>query len=313
MTKKMTRNAWLPNYWSRTLTSPWYINRRLSSLLFFFCLFGLALNSTLSFATVDSPVVQGLGGANRAGISREALFANPASVSLLTNAFGFFHYEIPKIPDFNAGGRAFSAGLYDSGDKSWKGGIGYSRTSRARILNNGQQGYIDRSEFRFATGHNIMGKIEGGLTGRWINNNNSANNPSHYPEGDLGILFPLFADMRGGITYENILNKEDEAPTTVGLGANYSLGYGFQLYADGYRLMSGTRTGERGWALAAELGLSSDFFARAGLFEEGYRGNKGWSIGGSWLGPRASFDYALKVAGKGPKERSHILGVTLSL
>jgi hypothetical protein len=99
----------------------------------------------------------------------------------------------------------------------------------------------------------------------------------------------------------------------MGVGANYSFGYGFILYADGYRLMSGTKTGERGWSLAAELGLSGSFFARAGMFEEAYRGNKGWSVGISWLGPRASVDYAMKIAGKGPLERSHIFGLTLAL
>jgi len=270
-----------------------------------------SLYCTQSFATVDSPVVQGLAGASRAGVPREAIFSNPASVSAINGTFAFLHYQIPQIADFNAGGRAFSAGVYDGGDKNWKGGFGYSRTAKAAIQNN-SQGYIDRRELRFATGHAITESIQAGVAARWINNY-AVPGSDRFFEGDLGILFPLFADLRGGITYENILNKEDDSPTTAGVGATYALGYGFQLFADGYRLMSGTKTGERGWSLATEASLSNDFFVRGGLFEEAYRALKGWSLGATWMGPKASFDYAMKIAGKGPKEKTHILGMTLTL
>ena len=96
----------------------------------------------------------------------------------------------------------------------------------------------------------------------------------------------------------------------MGLGAAYSLGHGITLFADGYRLMRGSREGERGWALASELTLSGSFKARGGLFEEAYRAFKGWSLGLSWMGPRASFDYTMKTAGTGPREKTHIFGMT---
>jgi hypothetical protein len=136
---------------------------------------------------------------------------------------------------------------------------------------------------------------------------------SSFFEGDVGVLLPLYGDLRGGLTFENFMNHEDELPQTLGAGLAYALGYGIQFFADGYRLMSGTKSGEKGWALGAEIGLASDFSARAGLFEEAYRARKGWSVGLSWLGPRASFDYALKVTGKGPAERAHMLGITLAM
>jgi hypothetical protein len=255
--------------------------------------------------------VQGLAGASRAGVAREAVFSNPASVSYVSDTFGFFHYQIPKIPDFNAGGRGFNVGVYDGGNQTWKGGLAYTRTSKAVLVKN-QQGYVDRSDFRFATGHKLFGSVDGGLATRWVNSSNSSTT-SRFLEGDIGILFPLYTDLRGGLTYENILNKEDETPATIGAGANYSLGYGFQLIADGYRLMSGTRAGERGWSLAGEAGLTGDFFLRAGIFEEAYRALKGWSLGASWIGPKASFDYALKTTGKGPREKMHVMGMSIVL
>ncbi len=264
-----------------------------------------------SLATVESPVVQGLGGATRAGVPREAVFSNPASVVNVSHTFSFFHYQIPKIPDFNAGGRAFNVGMYDGGSNTWKGGFAYTRTSKATVVNK-RQSYLDRSDFRFSTGHNLFGSIDGGFATRWTSTPEIQDGRRFF-EFDLGILFPLFGDLRGGLTYENLLNKEDSSPATIGAGASYTLGYGINLLADGYRLMSGTKEGERGWALAVELSLAGNFLARAGIFEEAYTAVKGWSLGASWLGPRASFDYALKTRGQGPKEKIHVLGLTLAL
>lgn len=272
----------------------------------------LVLRGPFAFATVESPVVQSLGGAGRAGLPREALFSNPASVALMSSSFGFLHYSLPKIEDFNAGGRAFSAGIYDGGNKQWKGGFSYSRSSKAVVTRNKTQGYEDRSEFRFATGHAISGNIIGGLQTRY-SKKHSGPESSRFLEVGAGLLFPLFSDLRGGLTWENILGREDHLPSTIGAGASYALGHGILLFADGYRLMGGTREGERGWALGAEVMMAAGFAGRAGLFEEGYRAFKGWSIGASWIGPRASFDWVMKTAGNGPKEREHILGMTLSL
>src|SRR3989338_11069990 len=121
-----------------------------------------------SFAIVNSPVVQSLAGGGRAGVPREALFSNPASVVRIDNSFGFIHYSLPKIPDLNAGGRSYSVGIYDGGSKHWKGGFSYSRVSKAVIGQRQQQGYDDRSEIRFVTGHAITGNIMGGLQTRYI-------------------------------------------------------------------------------------------------------------------------------------------------
>ncbi|HEY8279991.1 MAG TPA: hypothetical protein VIH99_10220 [Bdellovibrionota bacterium] len=275
-----------------------------------FVLAGLFLGGSISFATVDSPMVQGMGGANRFGVPREGLFANPASLAYLDSAFGFFHYQMPKIPDFNSKGRAFSVGLYDGGTNI-KGAFGYSRVAKARISNN-RQSYIDRSEFRFGSAHSITGNVMGGMAFRWIKNHNEPNY-ERFLEGDLGALFPLFADIRGGLTLENVFSREGDSPRTLGGGAVYAFGSGFQLMADGYRIMTGVKEGERGWVLAGDVALAGDFSVRAGLFEEAYTALKGWSWGVSWAGPRASFDYAMKTMGKGPTERSHTLGMTLAL
>lgn len=150
------------------------------------------------FATVDSPVVQSLGGAGRAGIPREALFSNPAAVASVSSTYGFVHYSLPKIPDYNAGGRAFNLGIYDAGNETWKGGFSYSRSSKAVLSPSKGQSYEDRSEFRFATGHAITRDIVGGLSTRY-SKKHSGPESSRFVEFGLGALFPIFNDLRGGV------------------------------------------------------------------------------------------------------------------
>jgi len=77
--------------------------------------------------------------------------------------------------------------------------------------------------------------------------------------------------------------------------------------------MKGTMKGNRGWAVGAETALGDSFRLRTGRFQESVRRMKGWSVGLSWKGPRASFDYAMRTTGQGPKERDHILGMTVAL
>ena len=103
-----------------------------------------------------------------------------------------------------------------------------------------------------------------------------------------------------------------ENPPTAAAGLLYALGYGINLYGDGLRVMKGPHKGDRGWALGGELSFATDFRLRAGRFQDTYRRRRGWSAGLSWNGPRTSFDYAMRTSGDSPKERDHILGMTVA-
>jgi hypothetical protein len=265
-----------------------------------------------SFATADSPVVQGLGGGGRAGIPSEALFSNPAAVGLLSQSYSFLMYEKPKIPEWNAGGRAYSVGAYDGTNEAVRGAFGYLRTSRARVDAAGQQGYEDRSEYRLALGRPVWSSVVMGLQARYVTKRTGPEETSFF-DGSVGAIFPVYAGFTGGLTYENFMNKEAERPPTVGAGLTYNLGYGLQAYGDGTRIMKGPSSGQRGWSLGAEFALAGDFRLRGGKFQDGYRRRKGWSVGISWAGPRASFDYAMRTSGADPKERDHIFGMTVAL
>lgn len=264
-----------------------------------------------SFANADSPVVQGLGGAGRAGVPNEALFTNPASVALLTTSGSFFIYTKPNIPEWEAGGRAYAIGAYDGGNESARGSFGMLRSSRARIGRDGRQSYEDRSEYRFTVGTKLWANVSGGAQVRYVTRRVGATEEKFF-NGDIGAIFPVYMGLIGGLTYEDALNKAGEPPARVGAGLTYALGYGLQVYGDGYRFMKGVEKGQRGWALGAEFGLAGDFKIRAGRFQDGFRRLRGWSAGLSWTGPRASFDYALRTTGSGPKEKDHIFGMTIA-
>lgn len=272
-------------------------------------LFGL-LFSVSAFA-LDSPIVQGLSGAGRSGIPREGLFTNPASIALLSSSSSFLIYTKPKIQDFQAGGRALTFGAYDGENTTLKGGVAYSTVARARTLN-GVQVYEDRSEIRFAGGRMLSEAIAGGFSARYITKRTGPNE-TKFLQGDLGAIFPLFNDVRAGITYENLVERENEEPPTGSGGIAYGLGGGIQILADGSRILKGNLKGKNSWSLAAEVTMATDFVFRAGRFQDGYRKKKGWSLGLSWTGPRVSFDYALRKTSETHSEKDHILGVSMAL
>lgn len=277
-----------------------------------FILFALAaLHADLCFATADSALLQGLGGAGRAGIPKESLFSNPAAAAFLTDSSGFVNYVKPKIPDFNAGGRGYSVGIYDGEQGDWKGAFGYTRSSRA-VLQNSRQAYEDRSDLRFILARQLGGSLVGGGQVRYVKTRAGANEEK-FIQGDLGTIFQLSGDMRVGITYENILKQRPgEIPPTLGGGVQYALGFGIETFADGTRQMSGPRKGDKGWAAGAQAPLAAGFVARAGKFQEGVRRLKGWSLGLGWIGPRTTFDYSLRTAGTKNRERDHLFGMNVS-
>jgi hypothetical protein len=269
------------------------------------------LKSLCALAALDSPVVQGLAGAGRSGIPREALFLNPAATGLATASSSFAYYTKPSIPDWNAGGRAYSIGAVDGENPTVKGAAGFSRVSRARIAN-GVQSFEDRSEMRIAAGRVLWGNTLGGLAGRYITRR-TAGAEKKFFQGDAGIIWPLFKDLRLGVTYENFSEIAGEVPPTLGAGLNYATGIGLQLYADGTRALRGPYKNQNSFSGGVELPLAGDFVMRGGKFRDRVRNVRGMALGLSWTGPRLSFDYSWRKSEGSPQEKDHIFGLSLLL
>lgn len=270
------------------------------------------LLSSPNFATADSPLLQGLGGSGRAGIAKESLFSNPAGAAFITDSSGFVHYTKPKIPELNAGGRGYAVGAYDGAQGDWKGAFAYVRSSRALMVN-GVQGYEDKSDFRFTMARPIGGSILAGAQVRYVKLIAPAGrSETKYFEGDVGVILPLFNDIRLGVTYENIGPlKTGQRPGTVGGGVQYLVGGGLEAFADGTRQMSGPRKGDRGWSAGLQLPLVAGFVGRGGKFQDGFRRLRGWSMGLGWNGPRTSFDYALRTTGTKKREKDQVFGMNV--
>lgn len=262
-------------------------------------------------ASAQSPVVEGLGGAGRAGLPNEAMFTNPASLAMLADSGSFLYYTKPSINVWNAGGRGYAVGAYDGGSPAAKAGFATIRRSRARIGVDGRQVYDDRTEYRLATGTALWSGLMGGLQARYILKKDGGPQQKIFT-GDVGALYPIFQDILLGLTYENALNKNEGEPTAMGAGAFYKLGDSISLFGDGKRFMKGAVKGQRGWSLGGQINFAGDFSLRAGRFQEPLRRIKGWSWGLGWGGPRAGFHYAMRLAGDLPREKDHIFGMNLS-
>lgn len=267
--------------------------------------------SSISLATADSPIAQGLAGASRSGIPTEAAFTNPAAAWLLDKSYSFFQYTKPSIVETKEGGRSLSSGVYDGENTNVKGAVAYTRSSRTRVGASGRY-YEDKTEFRATAARPISGSVLGGINVRYVTNR-TVGPEEKYVQGDAGIIFPLFTDMRGGITYENVVDKPGDRPATLGAGLRYNVGSDLRLLADGAQLMRGAFKGKREWSIAAEATVGTDFMLRAGRFQDAQSRYKGWSVGASWVGPRASIDYAMRTTKGAPHERDHIFAILVQL
>ncbi len=266
---------------------------------------------SISLATADSPVVQGLAGAGRSGIPTEAVFSNPAAVWLLDKSYSFFHYTKPSIVESKEGGRALSSGVYDGENANVKGGVAYTRSARQRVTAGGRA-YEDFSEIRLTSGMPISGQVLGGINVRYVTSRNTGTQQKFF-QGDLGIIFPVFTDMRAGLTYENVLDKPGDKPGVIGAGLRYGFSKDMAAIAEMGQMVRGPNKGKKGWSIAAEVSAVPDFVVRAGRFLDANNRYKGWSVGASWQGPRASIDYAMRTTKGSPHERDHVFGITIQL
>ena len=276
------------------------------------CICFLTLILSLSRAEASSPVLEGLAGAGRSGIPESSIFLNPAAIGILQNAISFFNYSKTRINDFNAGGKDYSLGIYDTTNTFAHAGFAYERESRATVTNNGAQGYADNSKLRFGLARELADGLIAGVTPRYVINKSPSGDTKFFT-GDAGIIFNLAADMRAGITYENASQQVGERPPTLAGGLNYGLGFGVGLYGDYGSAMQGPLKNNKLWSLGAELAMFSDIVLRGGLYRDAIIGQRGAALGLSWAGPRLGLDFAMKTTYYAPIERDVSFGLVIKM
>ncbi|NUM88512.1 MAG: hypothetical protein HUU37_04835 [Bdellovibrionales bacterium] len=257
-----------------------------------------------------TPQRAGMGGAGRGGQAREGIATNPATVAAVAGNLLAIHYGKPGLQDRAGGGRMWGMSVYDGQSTAVKAGVGSFRESRAADFR-GQQIYVDRSEARLALARPISGSVVGGVAGRYVTVRD-ADGERKFADGDVGILTPLFADIMLGLTWENVGGHQGEDPPMVGGGLAWTLSEGVSVRADGGRYLEGDRKGQTQWQAGAEASMMGGLVGRLGLFSEPHRDRKGKSFGAGWVGPRASFDWAMVLTTRGIREKTQILGMTVA-
>lgn len=273
-------------------------------------LIALIVILSANIATAQTPQEEGLAGAGRAGLAREAMHSNPAAVALLKQNMAAASYTLTRIRDLgDAGGIVQNADLYDGTSEMAHGGLGYTKEGRRVSLGNGSK-YVDRTSVRTVLGRDVYRGILVGMKPSYtIHRENGVE--SKYFHADAGIIYPLFTDMPMGITVENVMDKDLERPRSVYAAISYSMEGPLSIYADIGRVVSAQKNGRTLWAFGAEIKIFDELVARAGLYRDTILETRGFGLGLSWLGPRTAFEYALRKSISAPMQMDHVFGINL--
>ena len=274
---------------------------------FIACIYGLFLFGSASWAM--TPQVEGLGGAGRGGLPKEALFSNPAAVSMLRQNTAFLAYTQTKLRDLKAGGKVQIAGIYDGSSDLAHGGIAYIRESRRVSLGSGTT-YADSTKIRTVIGRELFSGLQMGIKTNYTIQRTSGVTTKYF-YGDAGFLYPLFAELPLGLTVENVMDKAEERPRTIYAGLRYDIDGPLDLYGDIGKSVSSRKSQGTPWAIGLEVKFFDELFFRGGLFRDAAIGARGWAAGLSWLSPRTAFEYALRRSTSIPRQTDHNLGVSV--
>lgn len=268
----------------------------------------LLLLSPTAFASV--PQIVGLGGGGTAGVPKDALFSNPAAVGGLTTHRAFYSYSQSKIRDLGAGGRVWATGVYDGKSKTAKGGLSYIRESRRRLVGGGSP-YLDTQTVRGVIGRSVWKNLMTGVTVNYKMIRENEDTSTNIFSFDAGVIYPIWKGMPLGLKVENTTDQDNERPRNAMIGLKYRLSGPLALVGDYGRTVSSKIDTRNSWAIAAEVFLFNELVLRGALFRDGIDEIRGTSLGISWFGPRTAFEYALRLTNGSPRERDHVLGVSL--
>lgn len=270
----------------------------------------IALTATLcGKAEAFSPQTEGLGGAGRSGIGKEALFTNPASVALLRSNMVFASYTQTKLKTRNAGGMVQAAGVYDGVSSYGHGGLAYIHEGRRISFGSGTD-YNDQTSIRAVFGRPIYEKLLGGVKTTYTVREENGQRVKYF-HGDIGFIYPLSPTLPVGLTVENVMDKQEERPRTIFLAMQYDILGPLKTYGDFGRVVSKVKSARNMWAFGVELSVFEELLLRGGLYQDSFLDTRGWAVGASWNSPRTAFEYALRMTRYEPRQRDHVFGISI--
>jgi len=243
--------------------------------------------------TFYPPASEALGESGRAGIQPlDALFLNPAALALSRSQYEFAGLYRSNAPGTESPTVQWGAAVVDnSPDVAVAGGAYYLSTRQASPSNT-----INDSELAVATGSHALEKLSFGVLGKRIGRSN-LNGPSWVKyNADIGFL--LTPDQNFGVAFvaNNILNDDDlDLIPQLSVGVNWDLPDILRLTADvsRYEKKNPERKGKLG--AGVEFDAGEGFFLRTGSIWDSYAGQRYWTAGLGWIGPKLSLDYAYRM------------------
>ena len=250
------------------------------------------------------------GGAGRAGVSRIALFSNPASAAFVLQNRIFYSYSQTRAPNK---GKNITLGMYDITNPRFKGGLSYTTEHRPQSFRDSAKIY-NRRIIRALGASRVVGNLFAGLSVHYVMDRTSEDE-SRLFYTNIGAFYPILRDVHLGLTFDNIFGQREEG-RILGLGLRTSLGV-LSLLADVAWPLSKIEmgeTGERyGWSIATEVAVFSQLKLRKSWFWDVYRQTRGEAMGFSWEGPRADIEYATRETRGNPTQKDHILGINIEI
>ena len=259
--------------------------------------------------TFYPPASAALGESGRASVVPiDALFLNPAALALSQSQYEFAGlYRADSAgtdrPTIQGGG----AIVDNSPDVAASGGAYYMATRRASPSNT-----INDSEIGIGTGAHILERLSFGLLGKRVARSN-LNGPA-WVKYNVNAGFLLTPDPNFGVAFVayNILNDDDlDLIPQLSMGINWNILGILRLTADvsRYEKMNPERKGNLGSGVEFDAG--EGFFLRTGGIWDSYMGQRYWTAGLGWVGPKLSLDYAYRMNTEVVGDQAHTFDLRL--
>ncbi len=289
----------------------------------------LAFTSAMAFAQprpFQTARLQSTAGAGVASLLvNEAALLNPATLSFFTDTFASYQRTTTEVekknPERLADGRRAAASQHSEGyflfDNTGvlKGGFSFQRQS---------EDAFSRERMTVTLAGPVTPEVSLGV----IYRHTTDSRPPRYSRHRHHISHPLVLGM-SWVQSENFilgLVWEDPSRATPGesraiAGLQYGLTDALLLIGDAGGDPTADFQDRHLWRGALQMNVFSDFFARAGYYEDKTVNLRGFAWGLSWTGPKLGIDFAMKDSRQiddekdylYPKERVRDLSFAVSL
>jgi hypothetical protein len=262
-------------------------------ILFFFTFDAVAQIRPLQTTRMTSTSGAGVGSL----LVVESAILNPAALAFFTDTYFSYQKNSSSIKSGNDlrlvddnnfpssnGHEAYF--LFDNSSQV-KGGFSYQHQ---------REGGFERKRLTASLAGFITDRLTWGLLYKYTEDNLSSsargNSKVSHPV-TLGLTYVFSPGLIVGATYDDpgLAIKEE---TRANIGIQYSLFDQFVLIFDAGTKPNGDAFDSRIWRGALQFNVFSDFFVRAGKYQDRALNLEGDSWGVSWIGPKLGAEFAMK-------------------